>query len=52
MMKETFLTSQWNNRFSLGLGFVFFSYSAIILLTVALSAEEAFTGLVLIGCMF
>jgi hypothetical protein len=52
MMGEALLTARWNNRFTLVLGLIFFSFIAVALFTAALSAGDAFRGLVLIGCMF
>lgn len=52
MIKEKFLTAHWNNRFSLVLGFIFFSFIAVAIFTSALSTGDAFSGLVLIGCVF
>jgi hypothetical protein len=52
MTKEKFLTARWNNRFSLGLGLVFFSFIGVAVFTAALPAGDAFRGLVLIGCLF
>lgn len=52
MTRDAFLTARWNNGFTLGLGLIFFSYIAVVLVAAALSAGDAFTGLVLIGCLF
>jgi hypothetical protein len=52
MTIEAFLTARWNNRFSLGLGLLFFSFAAFAAFTKVLTANDAFTGLVLIGCLF
>ncbi len=52
MIGDRLLTARWNNGFTLGLGLIFFSYIAVALFTTALPAEAAFTGLVMIGCMF
>lgn len=52
MTIDAFMTARWNNRFTLGLGLIFFSYIAVVLFAAALSASDAFTGLVLIGCLF
>ena len=52
MKLDSLLTARWNNRFTAGLGLIFFSFIAFATLTGALPAGDSFTGLVLIGCMF
>ena len=52
MTGDTLLTARWNNRFTAGLGLIFFSFIAVALFTEVLSAGDAFRGLVLIGCLF
>lgn len=52
MTQETFLSARWNNGITFGLGLLFFSFIAIALFTTLLSVENAFQGLVLIGCLF
>jgi len=52
MIGDTLLTGRWNNRFTAGLGLIFFSFIAVTLFTAVLSAGDAFRRLVLIGCLF
>jgi hypothetical protein len=51
MKLDSLLTARWNNRFTAGLGLIFFAFIFVALLA-ALPAGDSFTGLVLIGCMF
>ena len=51
-MMGKFLTLEWNNRFSLGMGLLFFSYIGIVLVTGAPLTSTTFKPLVLIGCLF
>jgi hypothetical protein len=52
MTLTNFLTASWNNRFSLGLGAIFFPFAALTVFTATLPAKDAFPVLVLIGCVF
>jgi hypothetical protein len=51
-MMQKFLTLAWNNRLSMGMGFLFFSYIGIVLVTGQTLTSTTFTPLVLIGCLF
>ena len=52
MTLDVVMTARWNNRFSLGLAFLFFSFIAVAVATATLPERDTFTGLVLIGCLF
>ena len=52
MTRDALMTAEWNNKFSLGLGAMFVTYIVIALLTSVFSDGEAFTGLVMVGCLF
>lgn len=49
---QKFLTLQWNNRFSLGMALIFFSFVAFVIFTGEPITRSSFTTLVLIGCLF
>jgi len=50
--RNRFLTVQWNNRLSIGLGLPALTYVAIALTTDALSDSAAFIWLILIGVVY
>ena len=52
MKKEEFLTTRWNNLFTLGLGLVFVIYAVAVWSTSVLSDSAAFVGLVVIGAVY
>lgn len=52
MTRDALFTAQWNNRFTMWLGTLFFAFIALTVFTSVLSDGEAFRGLVLIGCLF
>lgn len=52
MKKEEFLTVQWNNRLTLGLGLPALIYAVVVLFTSTMSDFAGFIGMVLIGATY
>lgn len=52
MKKEEFLTVQWNNRLTLGLGLPALIYAVVVLFTSTMSDFASFIGMVLIGATY
>ena len=52
MNKDKFLTVQWNNRLSLGLGIPALAYAIFALCTSVLSPFTEFITLVVIGVVY
>lgn len=52
MTKDKFLTAQWNNRLSLGLGIPALAYVIFALATSVLSPFTEFITLVVIGVVY
>jgi hypothetical protein len=52
MTKDKFLTVQWNNRLSLGLGIPALAYAVFALFTSVLSPFTEFITLVVIGVVY
>ena len=52
MTKDKFLTVQWNNRLSLGLGIPALAYAIFALATPVLSPFTEFITLVVIGVVY
>ncbi len=52
MKKEEFLTVQWNNRLTLGLGLPALIYAVVVLSTSTMSDFAGFIGMVLIGATY
>ena len=52
MTKDKFLTVQWNNRLSLGLGIPALAYAIFALVTSVLSPFTEFITLVVIGVVY
>ncbi|MEQ8673860.1 MAG: hypothetical protein RLP44_12670 [Aggregatilineales bacterium] len=49
---QKFLTLEWNNRLSMGMGLLFFSFITVVVITGKPVTSQIFTPLVLIGCVF
>ena len=52
MKKAEFLTVRWNNILTLGLGFFFLIYVAVVVSTTVLSDFAAFIGLAIIAVVY
>ena len=52
MKKEVFLTKNWNNWLTLGLGFPALIYAVFVFTTSVLSDFAGFLGIVLIGAIY
>jgi hypothetical protein len=50
--RDSFLSAQWNNRLSIGLGLPAVIYVGFALLTDVMSDGAAFLGLALIGIVY
>ena len=52
MTKKQFLTRQWNNRMTLGMGLPTIAYGVLVLYSDILSDFAAFLGMAVLGAVY